>query len=96
MLSSERRRFDHFAIELSLALGVRLPRHALWIALAGQLGSAAGLAGYCEASLDDWLRSLRLGPLSAAKRARLQRDVKRFDPARRTPEEILGALFAGA
>jgi hypothetical protein len=96
MPSHERRRFDHFAVELSLALGARVPRHSLWIALAARLGSALELARFCEASLEEWLEANRLGPLTPAKRARLRRDVMRFDPARRTPEEVLGALFAGA
>ncbi|HEU4427577.1 MAG TPA: hypothetical protein VFT98_02390 [Myxococcota bacterium] len=96
MLSNERRRFDHFAVELSLALGVRVPRHSLWIAVAGRLGCASELARFCDAPLDDWLRSQRLGPLLAQCRGRILREVQRFDPARRTPEEIIGALFASA
>jgi len=96
MLSHERRRFDHFAIELSLALGARVPRQALWSALAGRLAGARELARFCDAPLDDWLRSQRLGPLSARRRAQIQREVARFDPARRTPDEVIGALFASA
>lgn len=96
MLSHERRRFDHIALELSLALGVRVPRHSLWIALSGRLGSGEALAGFCDALLDEWLRAERLHPIPARQRARLQRELRRFDPARRTPEEIVGALFAGA
>jgi len=95
-MDPNRRRFDHFAIELSLALGVRVPRHPLWLAVAENLTSARALALFCGKPLDELLRSLGLAPMAERERARLQREVLRFDPARRTPEEVFSALFAGA
>jgi hypothetical protein len=93
MPALERRRFDHLAIELSVALGVAVPRHALWLASARHLASGDSAAAFCGAPLDAFLASERLPELAAGERAPLRRAVARFDPARRTPEEILGALF---
>jgi hypothetical protein len=93
MTSLARRRFDHLASELSVALGVRVPRHALWIASAGHLEAAAGACDFCRAPLDAFLRDACLPPLGERARGRLRRAVARFDPARRTPEEVLASLF---
>ncbi len=90
-----RRRFDHLATELSVALGVVVPRHALWVAAARHLASAEGAAAFCDAPLDAFLASEHLPEPARSERAQLRREVARFDPARRTPEEILGALFEG-
>ena len=89
----QRRRFDHFAIELSLAIGERVPRHALWEASARHLDSAAALAAFCRAGLGEFLASAGVAPLEGRARARLLHEIAHFDPARRTPEEVLGALF---
>jgi hypothetical protein len=89
-----RRRFDHLAAELSLALGMRVPRHPLWIAAARELASGAAAAAFCGAPLDAFLACERLGPIDPAARTRLARAVARFDPTRRTPEEVFAALGA--
>jgi len=89
-----RRRFDHLAAELSVALGTCVPRHGLWLAAALHLASARTAAAFCDAPLDAFLAGAQLRPLRTRERARLRRAVARFDPAQRTPEEILAALFA--
>jgi hypothetical protein len=88
-----RRRFDHLATELSVALGILVPRHALWQACADKLASADDTAAFCDEPLDAFLELEQLAPPSPAERARLRREVSRFDPSRRTPDEILSALF---
>jgi hypothetical protein len=93
MTSLARRRFDHLATELSVALGVRVPRHALWLASAGHLDGAAPASAFCCGPLDEFLRGAQLPPLDARARRRLRRAVERYDPARRAPEEILAGLF---
>ena len=88
-----RRRFTHLHTELSVAVGARVPRYALWLALEEHGGSAQGLTR--EAVL-----SFRHGPLARFlaehgltldPRAgrRLTRALERFDPGRATPEEVL-------
>jgi hypothetical protein len=94
MAALARRRFDHLAAELSVALGMLVPRHALWLAAALHLASARSTAAFCDAPLDAFLAGAQLHPLPSRERARLRRAVARFDAARRTPEEILGAIFS--
>jgi hypothetical protein len=92
-----RRRFDHLHLELSLAVGERLPRYALWLAV-----HDAGLDPE-RLSRDDALDFLQDGaPGFLARRAlrvprgrtgrRLRRNVARFDPALPTPEERFASL----
>ncbi len=94
MPRTARRRFDHLATELSVAIGVAVPRHALWLAAAPHLESGERTAEFCGAPLDGFLARERLAPPSPRERARLSRSVARFDPSRRTPEEIVAGLFA--
>ena len=93
MGSLERRRFDHFATELSVAVGSRVPRHALWLAAEAHLGSAAELGRFCDEALTGLLRAWRLAPPAPREVARFKREIARFNPARRSPEEVLCALF---
>jgi hypothetical protein len=94
MPRSARRRFEHLATELSVAIGVAVPRHALWLAVAPHLESGERAAEFCGAPLDGFLAGEQLAPPPPRERARLLRSVARFDPARRTPEEIVAGLFA--
>ena len=95
MESAQRRRFDHLATELSVTVGQRVPRHALWIAAEAHLGSGAELARFCDEALAPLLREWRIAAPASRESARLRRELARFDPARRSPEEIVSALFAG-
>jgi hypothetical protein len=94
MPALERRRFDHLAAELSVALSLLVPRHALWLAAAAHLASAQAAAAFCDAPLDAFLDGAQLPELPTRARVRLRRIVARFDATQRTPEEILGALFS--
>jgi hypothetical protein len=91
-----RRRFDHLAAELSVALDRLVPRFALWHALrdAGcdpeQLGRDEALA-FCDAALPRFLAGLGLALDPRAAR-RLRRRVERFDPRYPAPEEVFARL----
>jgi len=88
-----RRGFDHLVAEISVAVGVRIPRYALWSHLHESGANPDALtardsAAYCGAPLEDFLaaRGLRL---DARAKRRLRRCVARFDPDTPTPEELL-------
>ena len=88
-----RRRFDHLATELSLALGEPVPRYPLWLELHGcgadpeDLSREAALA-FCGAPLERFLAARRLRLTPRGRRA-LERSVRRYDPGVVTPCEHL-------
>lgn len=86
-----RRRFDHLVTELSVAVGCRLPRYALWLrmhesGLNPEALSKNEALAFCGAPVAAFLgeRGLCL-PLRAQRR--LQRAIERFDPAVLSPDE---------
>ena len=86
-----RRRFEHLRIEISVAVGVPIPRYPLWLRLKESgmdpeaLTRGAALA-FCEGPLADFLASQ--GVLLAPRhQRRLLRSVARFDAEHSTPEE---------
>lgn len=88
-----RTRFDHLAVELSVAVGVAIPRYPLWLHLheAGadpEALSRPSAIAFCEGSLVHFLveRGLWLSP---RERRRLTKRVARFDPAHPSPAERL-------
>jgi hypothetical protein len=91
-----RRRFDQLWVELSVALGQRVPRYALWLRM-HEHGwdpedlSREGALAFCGAPLSGflWERGLALGPRT---RRRLERSVARFDPNVPTPCEVFARL----
>jgi hypothetical protein len=86
-----RRRFEHLLAELSVAVGARVPRYALWLQIHEQgmdpeaLSRSAALA-FCRGPLPDFLAE-RGYALAERERRRLLRSVARFDAERPTPEE---------
>jgi hypothetical protein len=91
-----RRRFDHLLIELSLALGVRVPRYPLWLFLRerGLDPEALGredVSLFCHHYLDDALAILG-ETLGRRARRRLARRCLRYDPAQPSPEEFMARL----
>jgi hypothetical protein len=91
-----RRRFDYLVIEISVALGVRVPRYALWLFLhecgldpedLGRGDVEAFFDGHLERFLAD--RDEALGPRA---RRRLARRCLAFDPRHPTPEEFMERL----
>jgi hypothetical protein len=94
-----RKRFDHLVLEISLAVGRRIPRYPLWlylheVGLDPEALTPDGAAAFCRGELRIFLsrRGLALGP--RAER-RVERAVRRFDPRMPAPEERLGRSFAG-
>lgn len=94
MGAPRRARFDHLAAEISLAVGALVPRWPLWLRLHDlgqdpeQLSADAALA-FCGGPARRFLEEQGFR-LSWRARRRLLRSVARFDPARPTPEQILG------
>ena len=91
-----RRRFDHLFAETSVAVGCRLPRLALWLALHDggcdpeSLSREQALA-FCRSGLARFLAEQGLA-LAPRARRRLERELHRYDPARPTPYERFAAL----
>ena len=89
-----RRRFDYLVIELSVMLGVRVPRYELWLA-AQEAGAAPEAWGrlealhFCQGPLRRFLLERDMC-LHRRDFLRLCRRVSRFDPTQPTPEERLG------
>jgi hypothetical protein len=91
-----RRRFDHFFAEASVAAGRRLPRLAFWLAVHDggfdpeSLSRDDALA-FCRRGLPAFLAQHGLA-LAPRARRRLEREMRRYDPARPTPYERFAAL----
>jgi len=91
-----RRRFDHLVLEISLAVGSRIPRYDLWLHLHDlgwnpeQLPRGAAVA-FCGAPLTRFLADcgLRLTPRG---QRRIQRAVRRYDPSIPTPYERMARI----
>ena len=93
-----RRRFDHFYIELCLAAGQRLQRYRLWIEMSAQGCNPEGLdrhqlLGFFDEHLDTFLASER-ACLAPAARCRLRKTLDRHDPTRATPYEVMERISA--
>jgi hypothetical protein len=91
-----RRRFDNLHIELSVALGVAVPRFELWIELhkydidPERLTQEETMA-FCDGPLESYLHRCGLSLRPRALR-RLCRKVRKYDPAIPTPYERFAAL----
>jgi hypothetical protein len=86
-----RRRFDHLVTEVSVAVGQRIPRYALWLRLHEYGWNPDALSrehaiSFCGTPLSSFLatRGLRL---RASRQRRLRREMERYDPAIPTPYE---------
>lgn len=89
-----RRRFDHLYVEASVAVGRRLPRYELWLALHERGADPEALSrrdavAFCREALAGFARErgCELRPRAAR---RLERELSRFDPAHPTPYERFG------
>jgi hypothetical protein len=86
-----RRRFEHLRIEISVAVGIPVPRYPLWLRLKESgmdpeaLTRSAALA-FCRGPLADFLAAQGL-QLAPRRRRRLLRSVARFDADHLAPEE---------
>jgi hypothetical protein len=91
-----RRRFDHLHIELSVALGVAIPRFDLWMELQEHDIDPEHLSReqamtFCDGPLELFLHRSGLS-LSPRSRRRLSRKIDRYDPTLPTPYERFAAL----
>ena len=94
--SAYRRRFDHFVTELSVAIGVRIPRYQLWLRMHEQGWDPDELTreevvAFCGTSLSGFLAARGLHIRERARR-RLQREMERYDPSLPTPYERMARL----
>ena len=86
-----RRRFDHLVVELSVAIGTRVPRYALWLRM-HEYGwvpeelTREQAVSFCGTPLSSFLatRGLRL---RARRQKKLLYEMERYDPALPTPYE---------
>jgi hypothetical protein len=91
-----RRRFDHLVLEISLAVGELIPRYPLWLRL-HELGwnperlSPQATIAFCGAPLTRFLADHGLA-LSGRARRRLERNLRRYDPAIPTPYERMARI----
>ena len=90
----DRRRFDHLATELSVAVQAPIPRYALWLQLHDEgldpeRLTRAQAIGFCKGNLRRFAaeQGLRLGFLA---HRRLVREVDDYDPEYDHPAERFG------
>jgi len=92
-MQMERRAFDFLIAEMSLAVGQRVPRYDLWLWLQ-ELGvnpidlSQEDLLAFHDGSMRDFLAICGLQVRDRTAR-RLRGLIRRYDPTRPTPEEIM-------
>jgi len=94
--SVSRKLFNHLFIELSVSIGKRVPRYALWLEL-HDLGwnpeslQVTEALAFCDGPMEAFLadRGMRI---SRRARKRLRRDLANFDPSRPLPQEIFERL----
>jgi hypothetical protein len=91
-----RRRFDNLHIELSVALGVAVPRFELWMEFHEHRIDPERLSheetmAFCDGPLESYLHKSGLALPPRALR-RLCRKVGKYDPAVPTPYERFAAL----
>ena len=88
-----RRLFEYLFVELSVSVGTRIPRYALWLHL-HDLGwnpealKTTEVLSFCDGPMESFLadRGFRLSPRA---QSRLRKSLERFDPLRPLPHEIL-------
>ena len=91
-----RRRFDHLALEISVAVGQRIPRYPLWLRLhefgwnPERLSRQCAIA-FCGAPLTRFLADHGLAVRPRARR-RLERNLRRYDPDIPTPYERMARI----
>ena len=94
--SVSRKRFDHLFVELSVSVGKRVPRYALWLEL-HDLGwnpeslRIAEALKFCDGRMEGFLSHRGL-KISRRERNRLRRELAKFDPTRPLPQEIFERL----
>lgn len=94
--SVSRKLFNHLFIELSVSIGKRVPRYALWLELHDLGWNPESLQvpealAFCDGPMEAFLanRGMRI---SRRAHKRLRRDLANFDPSRPLPQEIFERL----
>ena len=91
-----RKLFNHLFVELSVSIGKRVPRYALWLELHDQgwdpesLLVAEALA-FCDGPMEGFLTDRGM-KISRRAQNRLRRELAKFDPTRPLPQEIFERL----
>ena len=94
--SVSRTLFNHLFVELSVSIGKRVPRYALWLELHDlgwnpeSLRVAQALA-FCDGPMEGFLTDRGM-KISQRARKRLRGELARFDPTRPLPQEIFERL----
>ena len=87
--------FNYLFVELSISVGVRLPRYALWLQL-HDLGldpehlRLVDALAFCDGPAETFLAD-RGHTLSRRDHRKLRKSMARFDPIRATSEDLLGS-----
>ncbi len=90
--SVSRKLFNHLFVELSVSIGKRVPRYALWLELHDlgwnpeSLHVVEALA-FCDGPMEGFLADRGM-KISQRARNRLRRELAKFDPTRPLPQEI--------
>jgi len=87
-----RKLFNHLFVELSVSIGKRVPRYALWLELHDLGWNPESLRvdealEFFDRRMDGFLADRGL-KISRRARNRLRRELARFDPTRPLPQEI--------
>ena len=90
-----RQLFNHLFVELSVCVGTRIPRYALWLRLhdLGCNPEALRLSdalAFCDGPVDGFLAD-RGFSLSRRARRQLRKSLTKFDPIRPLPHDRLDA-----
>jgi hypothetical protein len=88
-----RRLFEYLFVELSVSVGTRIPRYALWLHL-HDLGwnpealKTADVLAFCDGPMERFLAD-RGFSLNRRAQSGLRKSLAKFDPLRPQPHEIL-------
>lgn len=91
-----RKLFNHLFVELSVSIGKRVPRYALWLELHDLGWNPEALRvtealAFCDGPMEGFLRHRGMR-ITQRARKRLRRELAKFDPERALPQEIFERL----
>ncbi len=91
-----RSRFDHLAVEVSVAVGIAIPRYPLWLHLHENGADPEALSrdaaiDFCEGPLQHFLADRGFW-LSLREKRQLLKRVTRFDPEQPSPADRLAFM----
>jgi hypothetical protein len=88
-----RRLFEYLFVELSVSVGTRIPRYALWLHLHDrgwnpEALKTADVLAFCDGPMESFLAD-RGFSLNQRAKNRLRKSLAKFDPLHPQPHEIL-------